>query len=152
MPKTRKSGPSQRAKVEAVKRRIREEPSFALRVFKTIWAAQQEDEKFTLHHRGHDGKGFRESETFTLNRFYEEIEAVGFRMTPEQMEFLQERTQPYAAQYLRLGEEATEERREELSGAPQGRPKTSKTSARQWRQWSKEEREAALARINAMPD
>lgn len=121
---------SKAAEVEAVKARIRSEPSFALRVFKAIHAAQKPEEQFTLRHKGHDGKGFRESETFALNKFYEQLEDQSWMMTPAQMEYLQERTVPYAGQFLRLNAEETEERREELKTKRKDKPKVKSTYRR----------------------
>jgi hypothetical protein len=107
----------ERQQVEVIGRRIREEGTYALRVFRAIHAAQKPEEKFTGEYMGSDGGwGFTPPETRMWNDLYDRIEARGHAL-PSELDQLRKGMYKHREQYWKLYRRATDKRREELRGA-----------------------------------
>ena len=139
----------QRAEVALIRQKIREEPGFALHVFRTIWDRQSAREKYTRQHQGHDGRGFRDYETQELCELHDQLEDQGWMFNATQIQKLQSRTVPYGAQFWRSVRE-----REELEGPPgppEGTERPQRGRQRRTRKLSEEEKQDIERRLQRMP-
>lgn len=89
-----------KATIEEVREIIEADTLAALYVLRVIWKRQKPEERSTGRHVGHDGKGFREFETVTLNALHDDLERLGWRTAPRQATMLRDMMPPYARQYV----------------------------------------------------
>lgn len=144
----------QKAEVALIRQRIREEPAFAVHVFRTIWDRQQPREKYSHTHLGHDGKGFRDYETQELCALHDRLEDQGWMFNASQITKLQTRTTPYAGQFWRSIQERESKEAPDPTrsnpGAPEATERPQRRKHGRIRNLSEEEKQKIAQRLERM--